>query len=30
MNGEGHLIRAKESFEDLLRNQIPLPVDATV
>jgi diaminopimelate decarboxylase len=30
MNGEGHLIRAKESFEDLLRNQIPLPVTATV
>jgi diaminopimelate decarboxylase len=30
MNGEGHLIRAKESFEDLLRNQIPLPVAATV
>lgn len=30
MNGEGHLIRAKETFEDLLRNQIPLPVAATV
>jgi diaminopimelate decarboxylase len=30
MNGEGHLIRTKESFEDLLRNQIPLPVAATV
>jgi diaminopimelate decarboxylase len=30
MNGQGHLIRAKESFEDLLRNQIPLPVSATV
>jgi diaminopimelate decarboxylase len=30
MNGEVHLIRAKESFEDLLRNQIPLPVAATV
>lgn len=30
MNGQGHLIRAKESFEDLLRNQIPLPVAATV
>ena len=25
MNGEGHLIRAHESFEDILRNQIPLP-----
>ena len=30
MNGEDHLIRAKESFEDLLRNQIPLPVAATI
>ena len=30
MNGQGHLIRAKETFEDLLRNQIPLPVAATV
>jgi len=30
MNGQGHLIRAEESFEDLLRNQIPLPVAATV
>ena len=30
MNGEGHLIRAHETFEDLLKNQIPLPtiVDA--
>ena len=28
MNGEGHLIRAHETFEDLLRNQIPLPVAA--
>lgn len=26
MNGEGHLIRAQETFEDLLKNQIPLPV----
>jgi len=25
MHGEGHLIRAHESFEDILRNQIPLP-----
>ncbi|MEC5166348.1 diaminopimelate decarboxylase [Flavobacterium sp. PL11] len=25
MNGEGHLIRAHETFEDILRNQIPLP-----
>ena len=24
MNGEGHLIRAHETFEDLLKNQIPL------
>jgi diaminopimelate decarboxylase len=29
MNGEGHLIRAHETFEDLLRNQIPLPVAAS-
>ncbi|MES2578246.1 MAG: diaminopimelate decarboxylase [Bacteroidota bacterium] len=29
MNGEGHLIRAHETFEDLLKNQIPLPVAAT-
>ncbi|TDE43788.1 diaminopimelate decarboxylase [Flavobacterium rhamnosiphilum] len=28
LNGEGHLIRAHETFEDLLRNQIPLPVSA--
>ena len=26
INGEGHLIRAHETFEDLLKNQIPLPV----
>ena len=26
MNGDGHLIRAHETFEDLLKNQIPLPV----
>ena len=25
MNGEGHLIRAHESFEDILRNQVQLP-----
>lgn len=25
LNGEGHLIRAQETFEDLLKNQIPLP-----
>jgi diaminopimelate decarboxylase len=25
MNGKGHLIRAHETFEDLLKNQIPLP-----
>jgi diaminopimelate decarboxylase len=30
MNGQGHLIRAHETFEDLLRNQIPLPIEATV
>jgi diaminopimelate decarboxylase len=30
MNGQGHLIRAHETFEDLLRNQIPLPVEAAV
>lgn len=29
MNGEGHLIRAHETFEDLLKNQIPLPVAIT-
>lgn len=27
LNGQGHLIRAKETFEDLLRNQIPLPIE---
>jgi diaminopimelate decarboxylase len=27
-NGQGHLIRTRESFEDLLKNQIPLPVEA--
>jgi diaminopimelate decarboxylase len=31
MKGEGHLIRAHETFEDLLKNQIPLPIEiATV
>jgi diaminopimelate decarboxylase len=30
MNGTGHLIRAHETFEDLLKNQIPLPIEATV
>jgi len=32
MNGKGHLIRAHETFEDLLKNQIPLPVptEATI
>jgi diaminopimelate decarboxylase len=30
MNGEGILIRAHETFEDLLKNQIPLPEVATV
>jgi hypothetical protein len=25
LNGEAHLIRAHESFKDILRNQIPLP-----
>ena len=31
INGEGHLIRARETFEDLLKNQIPLPIEiATV
>jgi diaminopimelate decarboxylase len=28
MNGQGHLIRAHETFEDLLKNQIPLPAAA--
>jgi diaminopimelate decarboxylase len=28
LNGTGHLIRARETFEDLLRNQIPIPVSA--
>jgi diaminopimelate decarboxylase len=27
LKGEGHLIRAHETFEDLLKNQIPLPVE---
>jgi diaminopimelate decarboxylase len=26
LNGQGHLIRAHETFEDLLKNQIPLPI----
>jgi diaminopimelate decarboxylase len=30
LNGEGHLIRAHETFEDLLKNQIPLPTVATI
>ena len=30
INGKGHLIRAHETFEDLLKNQIPLPIEATV
>ena len=30
MNGKGHLIRAHETFEDLLKNQIPLAVEAAV
>jgi diaminopimelate decarboxylase len=30
MNGQGHLIRAHETFEDLLRNQIPLPIEVAV
>ena len=29
MNDEGHLIRAHETFEDILKNQIPLPVAVT-
>ena len=29
MNGKGHLIRAHETFEDLLKNQIPLPIEET-
>lgn len=29
MNGKGHLIRAHETFEDLLKNQIPLPIEVT-
>ncbi|WP_414000336.1 diaminopimelate decarboxylase [Flavobacterium sp. W1B] len=28
INGEGHLIRKQENFEDLLKNQIPLPIAA--
>lgn len=28
LKGEGHLIRERETFEDLLRNQIPLPIEA--
>lgn len=30
LNGEGHLIRVEETFEDLLKNQIPLPVPTAV
>lgn len=30
LNGEGHLIRVQETFEDLLKNQIPLPVPTAV
>lgn len=30
MNGQGYLIRARETFEDLLKNQIQIPVEATV
>ncbi|MFV5686839.1 diaminopimelate decarboxylase [Flavobacterium sp. GB2R13] len=30
LKGEGHLIRAHETFEDLLKNQIPLQIVATV
>ncbi len=30
MNGQGHLIRAHETFEDLLKNQIPLPATINV
>ncbi|MBF2708734.1 diaminopimelate decarboxylase [Flavobacterium soyangense] len=29
-NGKSHLIRARESFEDLLKNQIPLPVEKAI
>lgn len=29
-NGQGHLIRARESFEDLLKNQIPLPIETAI
>jgi len=29
-NGQGHLIRAHETFDDLLRNQIPLPAEAAI
>jgi hypothetical protein len=28
MNGKGHFIRAHETFEDLLKIKIPLPVEA--
>jgi diaminopimelate decarboxylase len=30
LNGEGHLIRAHETFEDLLKNQISLPIASAV
>jgi len=30
LNGEGYLIRAQETFEDLLKNQISLPVEAAI
>ncbi len=29
-NGRGHLIRAHETFDDLLRNQIPLPIEVAM
>jgi diaminopimelate decarboxylase len=29
-NGQGHLIRAHETFEDLLKNQISLPLEAII
>lgn len=29
MNGQGHLIRAHETFEDLIKNQFPLPIEVS-
>jgi diaminopimelate decarboxylase len=30
LNGQGHLIRTRETFEDLLKNQISLPIETAI